>query len=37
MVVIYLVRVFVDVYRNPDEVVTVYMTSKLAKYWRLAP
>jgi len=34
---IYLVRVFVDVCRNPAEVVTVYLTSKLAKYWRLAP
>jgi len=33
----YLVRAFVDVYRNPAEVVTVYLTGKLAKYWRLAP
>ena len=29
----YLVRVFVDVDRNPAEVVTVYKTSKVAKYW----
>jgi len=34
---IYLVRVFVDVCRNPAEVVTVYLTSKLAKCWRRAP
>jgi hypothetical protein len=30
----YLVRAFVDVDRIPAEVVTVYMTSQLAKYWR---
>jgi hypothetical protein len=30
----YLVRVFVDVDRNPAEVVTVYQTSRVAKYWR---
>jgi hypothetical protein len=30
----YLVRVFVDVDRTPAEVVTVYRTSKMAKYWR---
>jgi hypothetical protein len=30
----YLVRVFVDVDRDPPEVVTVYRTSKIAKYWR---
>jgi hypothetical protein len=29
----YLVRVFVDVDRDPLEVVTVYRTSKLSKYW----
>lgn len=29
----FLVRVFVDVDRAPAEVVTVYKTSKLAKYW----
>jgi hypothetical protein len=33
----YLVRVFVDVDRQPPEVVTVYRTSKIAKYWREAP
>jgi hypothetical protein len=30
----YLVRVFVDVDRQPPEVVTVYRTSKVGKYWR---
>ena len=30
----YLVRVFVDVDREPAEVVTVYRTSNVAKYWR---
>jgi len=30
----YLVRVFVDIDREPAEVVTVYRTSKLGKYWR---
>ena len=30
----YLVRVFVDVDRDPPEVVTAYRTSKTAKYWR---
>jgi hypothetical protein len=29
-----LVRVFVDVDRTPAEVVAVYRTSKIAKYWR---
>src|SRR5438552_8286781 len=29
-----LVRVFVDVDRNPAEVVTAYRTSKVDKYWR---
>ena len=33
----YLVRVFVDVDRSPAEVVTVYRTSRIAKYWRAAP
>ncbi len=28
-----LVRVFVDIDRAPAEVVTVYTTSKIAKYW----
>ena len=31
---IYLVRVFVDVDREPAEVVTVYRTSKMNKYWK---
>ncbi len=30
----YLVRVFVDIDRQPAEVVTTYRTSKVAKYWR---
>ncbi len=30
----YLVRVFVDIDREPAEVVTAYRTSKIAKYWR---
>lgn len=33
----YLVRVFVDIDRVPPEVVTVYRTSKITKYWRLEP
>jgi hypothetical protein len=33
----YLLRVFVDVDRQPVEVVTVYRTSKITKYWRDAP
>ena len=32
----YLVRVFVDIDRSPAEIVTVYLTSKVAKYWREA-
>ena len=32
----YLVRVFVDVDRSPAEVVTVYRTSRIARYWRAA-
>lgn len=31
---IYLLRIFVDVDREPPEVVTVYRTRKIAKYWR---
>jgi hypothetical protein len=31
----YLVRVFVDIDRQPPEVVTVYRTSKIDKYWRI--
>ena len=33
----YLVRVFVDLDRDPPEVVTVYRTSKIDKYWRAEP
>ena len=29
----YLVRVFLDVDRRPPEVVTVYRTSRISKYW----
>ena len=31
----YLLRVFVDVDCDPPAVVTVYRTSKVAKYWRI--
>ena len=31
---VFLLRVFVDVDRRPAEVVTVYRTSKVEKYWR---
>ena len=30
----YLLRVFVDVDREPAEVVTAYWSSKIEKYWR---
>lgn len=30
----YLVRVILDIDRDPAEVVTVYRTSKIGKYWR---
>ncbi len=30
----FLLRIFVDVDREPPEVVTVYLTSKISKYWR---
>jgi len=30
----HLVRVFVDVDRNPAEVVTAYRASRITKYWR---
>ena len=33
----YLLRVFVDIDRTPAEVVTVYRTSRVAKYWRDEP
>jgi hypothetical protein len=29
----YIVRVFVDIDRSPPEIVTVYRTSKVGKYW----
>jgi hypothetical protein len=31
---IYLVRVFVDMTTSPPEVVTLYRTSRVTKYWR---
>jgi hypothetical protein len=31
---VYLLRVFVDIDREPPEVVTAYRTSKVQKYWR---
>ncbi len=31
---LYLVRVFVDVDRKPAEVITIYRTSRIEKYWR---
>jgi hypothetical protein len=30
----YLIRVFVDTIPDPPEVVSVYRTSRVAKYWR---
>jgi hypothetical protein len=30
----YVLRVFVDIDRDPPRVVTVYRTSKIDKYWR---
>ncbi len=33
----YLLRVFVDIDREPPTVPTVYRTSKLSKYWRAQP
>lgn len=33
----YMVRVFVDIDRNPAEVVSVYPTRQIARYWRAAP
>jgi hypothetical protein len=30
---VYLLRVFVDVDRHPPDVVTVYRTGKIARYW----
>jgi hypothetical protein len=34
---VYLIRVFVDVDREPAAVVTAYRTSKVAKYWSAMP
>jgi hypothetical protein len=31
---IYLIRVIVDIDRQPAEVVTAYRTSRISKYWR---
>jgi len=31
----YLLRVFIDLNREPPDVVTVYRTSKIEKYWRV--
>ena len=31
----YLIRVFVDIDRDPPEVVTAYRTGKVEKYWRV--
>lgn len=33
----YLLRVFVDVDRDPAEVVTAYRASRISKYWRESP
>jgi hypothetical protein len=33
----YLLRVFVDIDRQPAEVVTAYRTSKIDKYWKSEP
>jgi hypothetical protein len=30
----YILRVFVDINRNPPQVVTAYRTSRIEKYWR---
>jgi hypothetical protein len=30
-----LLRVIIDVDRSPPEIVTVYRTSKISKYWRV--
>ena len=32
---VYILRVFVDVDRDPAEVASAYRTSKVGKYWRL--
>ena len=33
----YLLRVFVDIDRQPPDVVTVYRTSKITRYWKGIP
>lgn len=33
----YLLRVFVDIDREPSEIVTVYRSSKIEKYWKEQP
>lgn len=33
----YLLRVFVDIDRDPAEAVTAYQNTKIAKYWRSHP
>ena len=33
----YLVRVVIDIDRRPAQVVTVYRTTKVDKYWRAEP
>ena len=33
----YLLRVFVDIDRQPPDVVTAYRTSKMTKYWKGTP
>ena len=33
----YLLRVFLDVDRRPAQVVTVYRTGKISKYWKEQP
>jgi hypothetical protein len=33
----WLLRIFVDVDRKPAQIVTVYRTSKIKKYWRREP
>ena len=33
----YLIRVFLDMDRKPPEVVPVYRTGKISKYWREQP
>jgi hypothetical protein len=33
----WILRVFVDVDRDPAEIVTAYRSSKIAKYWRNHP